>query len=557
MGANCGKNKPLHDPAADTATRKLSASKSVKTSPSSGPSQNGQVGDDDEDPGPVVQRRTTRRNTGRANFVVHNSSDITHEFEVGDKAGEGTQGVVFRAKRKKTGVMRAIKQVPKKKVDPEKFKTEIELMKRMDHPNIIKLFETFEDRTSTYLVLELCGGGELFDKIVAQGSLSEVEAAFVMQNILRAVHYMHEKDVAHRDLKPENFLFCTKGPIDEDNLLKLIDFGIACECKPGTILKEVVGTPFYVAPQVISKKYDKMCDLWSCGVIMYALLSGSVPFNGNSDSEVLQKVREGIVRYGSEWSPLSDDAKSLVKRLLTRSPKDRCTAQEALEHDWIEFHAPRATSKLQDGIVNSLRNFRRKNRLKQAALTIVANEIDDEQIRHLRETFTALDSNGDGLLTYSEIAAAALDAGLEVPPELEELFADSRDAVIDYSEFLAATLDVRNHLSDEAVRVAFGMFDVDGDGRVAAKDIAKIFGDLHKSDRDSESLGIISKYEKEGAGALDLEDFTRMLRSARSPEAQGSGDRAQDAPVLADRFSLLNDGTLDSTTGAGSESKSM
>jgi len=366
-----------------------------------------------------------------------------------------------------------------------------------------------------------------------------------LQDILRAVHYMHENHVAHRDLKPENFLFCTKGPIDEDNLLKLIDFGIACECKPNTILKEVVGTPFYVAPQVIVKKYDLMCDLWSCGVIMYALLSGSVPFNGNSDSEVLKKVREGIVRYGSEWSRVSEDAKSLVKNLLTRNPKDRCTAQEALEHDWIKLHAPRATNKLQDDLVDSLSAFRRKNRLKQAALSIVASEIDDEQIRHLRETFTALDANGDGLLTYIEIKTGALKAGLEVPAELEELFEGDRDAVIDYTEFLAATLDLRNHLSDDIVRVAFGMFDLDGNGKIAAKDISKVFTDLRGTERNLQSEDIINKYSSEQDGALDYEDFHKMLRSERSPEAQ------DEVPV--DRFSLLTTGAVDLTTGSSSD----
>merc|ERR1719343_1402942 len=139
-------------------------------------------------------------------------------------------------------------------------------MKMLDHPNIIKLYESFEDHRNIYLVMELAGGGELFDRIIDSGHFTEVQCAILMQQIVRAIYYMHENHVCHRDLKPENFLFTTKEKIEKTSL-KIIDFGLAHEFDENTVLTTKAGTPYYVAPQVLQGKYDQAADLWSCGVI--------------------------------------------------------------------------------------------------------------------------------------------------------------------------------------------------------------------------------------------------------------------------------------------------
>merc|ERR1719356_1750783 len=164
---------------------------------------------------------------------------------------------------------RAIKTISKAQMkNIERFKQEIALMKIMDHPNIIKLYETFEDHRNIYLIMELCSGGELFDKIIEAGHFTEIQVAILMQQIIRAIYYMHENKVCHRDLKPENFLFMTKDPISS-NVLKIIDFGLSAWFEPGQTLTTKAGSHFYVSPQVVQGRYDRMCDLWSCGVIMY------------------------------------------------------------------------------------------------------------------------------------------------------------------------------------------------------------------------------------------------------------------------------------------------
>merc|ERR1719238_1420269 len=154
-----------------------------------------------------------------------------------------------------TKAQRAVKSIAKQQMkNIDRFKAEIAIMKIMDHPNIIKLYESFEDHRNIYLILELCTGGELFDRIIDSGHFTEVQAAIVMQHMFRAIFYMHENHIVHRDLKPENFLFTTKEPIEKTHL-KVIDFGLACKFADGQVLSTKAGTPYYVAPQVLTGKY--------------------------------------------------------------------------------------------------------------------------------------------------------------------------------------------------------------------------------------------------------------------------------------------------------------
>merc|ERR1712190_81935 len=303
---------------------------------------------------------------------------------------------------------------------------EIAIMKMMDHPNIIKLYETFEDHRNIYLVMELCLGGELFDRIIESGHFTEAQAANLMQQIVRAIYYMHENHVCHRDLKPENFLFTTKESIDK-SLLKIIDFGLSCKFEQNQVLTTKAGTPYYVAPQVLAGKYDQLSDLWSCGVIMYVMLCGYPPFFGETDAEVLSKVRLGNFSFNAaDWKNISEDAKNLIRMLLKMNPRDRFTAEQALNHEWIKNKAPKAKNlSLQDNFVDNLRSFRSQNKLKKAALHIIAGQLSEGQIKALRDTFMQLDGNGDGLLTAAELKEGLAKSGLkEIPPDLQQIMED-------------------------------------------------------------------------------------------------------------------------------------
>ena len=213
---------------------------------------------------------------------------------------------------------------------------EISIMRILDHPNIVKLHEIYEDERHLSLVLEYCSGGELLDYLLERHHLSEPEAAHYMHDILISIEYLHSNHISHRDLKLQNFMFDRKG---NDSILKLIDFGLSAQLTPEeTTFKTIVGSPLYVAPEVISKKpYDSSCDIWSLGVICYLLLCGEPPFKGSSNFEIFKNICEGVYKFNDDlWKDISIEAQDLIKGLLKVDPKQRMSINQALNHAW--FH---------------------------------------------------------------------------------------------------------------------------------------------------------------------------------------------------------------------------
>jgi calcium-dependent protein kinase len=484
----------------------------------------------------------------RAQLILDNNRQkITEKYSFSNrKLGEGSYGFVSKATHKSTQVVRAVKTMPKDAMkNQDRFRTEIDILKELDHPNIIKLFETFEDRRNFYLVMELCLGGELFDRILEAGHFSEDEAAAAMQHILRAVLYMHENGVTHRDLKPENFLFQTKEPIRE-NTLKVIDFGLSSHFESGTALRTRAGTAYYVAPQVLAGRYDRMCDLWSAGVIMYTILCGYPPFYGDSDEQVLACVRQGNYAFEPEdWRTISRDAKDLVRNLIKMNPAERFDAAQAaaagrsglrwrgrprrppaakaLGHLWLKNRAPGAVHQpLGHRFLEKLRRFRSKNNFKKAALQIIAGQLSEGQIRALRDTFTAMDENNDGLLSVGELKEGLRRAGLgdvqDMPQIMEAIDADA-DGQIAYTEFLAATLQRKMYLQEDVCWTAFGVFDIDGDGRISPEELRQVLrsGSVEEIVSAQDGDAILEAVDKNGDGLIDFEEFMEMMRgSSRS-----------------------------------------
>lgn len=277
-----------------------------------------------------------------SSIVSDNPSNIKEFYELEKKTiAEGSYGSMRKAKHKRTNEERAVRTTSKAKMENiEPFKREIQIMNKLDHPNIIKLYDTFEDSRNLYLIIELGVGGDLFDKVIEAGHFTELQAAILMQQITRALYYMHSVQVCHRDLKPESFLFMTKDPI-EKNTLKIFDFNLSCRFEPGQVLTTKSTTAYYIAPQVLAGSYDYLSDMWSCGVIMYLMICGYPPFFGETDAEVLSKIQTGIYSFNpSCWKSVSEDAKNLIRLLLKMDPKQRYTAQQTLSHTWIRNRVP-------------------------------------------------------------------------------------------------------------------------------------------------------------------------------------------------------------------------
>lgn len=271
----------------------------------------------------TLKANVERSNTGilikKSTMIIQNLRDLEDEYEIGDKLGSGSYGIVKSCLHKTTGQERAVKIIEKKKIkNMAQFRTEVKILQTLDHPNIIKMFEFFEDEINIYLVLEKCEGGELFDRVIEKEFFSEKEAAVVMKQILQAINYCHNNGVCHRDLKPENFIFATKS---DDADIKIIDFGLSKIFDPTTqgysLMKTGCGTPYYISPEVLTHNYNHMCDMWSAGCILYVLLCGYPPFFGDDDREIIEAVRVGEFDYdGEEWEDVSLEAKDLISRLI-------------------------------------------------------------------------------------------------------------------------------------------------------------------------------------------------------------------------------------------------
>eukprot|EP01068_Selenidium_serpulae_P017666 Selendium_serpulae@DN6395_c1_g1_i6.p1 len=344
--------------------------------------------------------------------------------------GKGSYGSVIKAKEKRSGAIRAVKIVNKPKIENiTRLKREIQIMKRLDHPNIIKLFEVYEDTKNLYLVLELCTGGELFDRIIKSGHFSERYAASLMKQVFNAIAYCHSNDVMHRDLKPENLLYADASPL---SALKVIDWGFAARCPNNHKFSSVVGTPYYVAPEVLFGNYDKNCDIWSAGVVLYILLCGYPPFHGKDNQEILRKVKMGEYTFDPRhWKRVSEKAKALIRQMLMYDPRRRISAASAQQHEWILHYTQPVpsventlSSKLGSDLMEKFKAFQRFNKMKKLAITCVAYQLSESEIGRLHEIFHALDKNGDGVLTASEIAHGMENMQVRYGDDIKDLLGE-------------------------------------------------------------------------------------------------------------------------------------
>ena len=464
---------------------------------------------------------------GREGFVQENvSRKIEDEYSIDSKAmGEGAYGEVSRAVNKKTGLSRAVKVIPKSKLkNLPRFRTEIELMKTVEHPNIVKLFEVFEDVKNVYLLMELCTGGEMFDRIINAGHFSEKQAATYVKQILLGVNYLHGKNIMHRDLKPENLLFLNKTP---DSPLKLIDFGLAMKFEPGQMYDMRAGTPYYVAPQILEGRYDHKCDIWSVGVITYVLLCGYPPFFGDSDQEILARVRTGKFSFPeAEWRSISKDAKDLISKLLEFDATKRISAEKALSEPWIKNTAPNSKLdiNLEKNLVASLRTFRAASKLKKVALAVIAQQLNESEIETLRSTFQALDTDGSGNLSFREVREGMIKSNVPIPADLDQLLGEldtDGSGKIDYTEFIAATMDRKTYMREDVLWAAFRVFDLDGSGTISKQELMSILA----KDSVTKALGMkqiesmIKEVDVDGDGEIDFDEFMQMMRKGAAAAA--------------------------------------
>jgi calcium-dependent protein kinase len=429
--------------------------------------------------------------------------------------------------------VRAIKTIPKGKMrNVDRFKKEIAIMKMMDHPNIIKLFETFEDHRNIYLVMELCSGGELFDKIIEAQHFGEESVGHLAKEMIGGLHYMHSNNFAHRDLKPENYLLAREASVTETPL-KLIDFGMSRKFEPGKPMSTRVVTPYYVSPDVLSGSYSCACDIWSLGVIFYILFCGSPPFYSQyegrrGDEDIFKKVKSGKYAFdAADWKHVSKQAQKFVADCLVLDPKARMTAEQLLQHPWLVEHMPtmKATP-LSAVALESLKSFRSRGKIQKIALNMIAHFVEDEKVEDLHKMFETLDENNDGTLTIVEIknSLEKLECA-ELVNDMTELMKsldNDGSGKVDYREFIAATMNKKVALTHDYVWQVFKQFDTDHTGSINKDNLATILtsGSVTKFTQvvglaKQEIEELMTKYDKDQNGVIDFDEFMTLLQEGR------------------------------------------
>ncbi|KAH1107482.1 hypothetical protein J1N35_011250 [Gossypium stocksii] len=407
------------------------------------------------------------------------------KFELGKEVGRGHFGHTCWAKGKKgelKGKSVAVKIISKAKmtsaISVEDVRREVKILKALSgHKNMIKFHDAFEDANNVYIVMELCEGGELLDRILSRGGrYTEGDAKNIIVQILSVVAFCHLQGVVHRDLKPENFLFTTR---DEDAPMKIIDFGLSDFIRPDHRLNDIVGSAYYVAPEVLHRSYSVEADMWSIGVITYILLCGSRPFWARTESGIFRSVLRADPNFDdSPWPSVSLEAKDFVKRLLNKDHRKRMTAAQALAHPWLQDD--NRVVPLDILIYKLVKSYIRATPFRRAAQKALSKALPDDALLYLTAQFRLLEPK-DGCVSLSNFKAALMKNRTDAMQEsrvldiinvMEPLYYKK----MDFEEFCAAAISTYQLEASEEwesiASTAFEYFEQDGNKVISVEELA-------------------------------------------------------------------------------------
>ena len=466
------------------------------------------------------------------NLITLINSKPEDNYKIINKLGKGSFGSVYKVKHKITGEIRAMKIIKNTSISDndgmvnKKFLKEIQVLRDLEHPNIIKIFEYYIDNKYHYIISELLTGGELYEAILKFQKFNEKKAAYIMKQILSALNYLHSKGIVHRDIKPENILVQktnkkNKNDMDEINI-KLIDFGASNFFKENEILTLKVGSPYYIAPEVLNKCYNEKCDIWSAGVVLYVMLTGNFPFIGKTSQKLFENIKTGKYKQtGKEWEAISKEAKELIGQMLELNTNKRISASECLKSPFLSIINNKDNDNMPDilpSVISNIYKLNAREKIQQATIAIIVHNIQqNDQVDKLKIIFELLDVNKDGQLTYMEIK----DAFKKIFPDdymteekmkvIFEKMDENKNGVISYEEFLRVTLDEKVILEKNNLKLAFDKFDLNKDGKLSKEELLKIL-DNGASDYVDDLLNLIDKNKD---GFISFDEFCHLMNKVR------------------------------------------
>ncbi|CAN6298218.1 unnamed protein product [Urochloa humidicola] len=479
----------------------------------------------------------------------HPRLHVTDKYHLGRELGRGEFGVTRLATDRATRERLACKSIPKRRlrtaVDVADVRREVAIMASLpDHPALVRLRAAYEDAEAVHLVMELCDGGELFDRIVARGRYTERAAAAAARTVAEVVRACHAHGVMHRDLKPENFLYAGKS---EDAQLKAIDFGLSVFFRPGERFTEIVGSPYYMAPEVLRRNYGPEVDIWSAGVILYILLCGVPPFWAETEQGVARAILRGSLDLQREpWPRISERAKSLVRQMLQMDPRKRPTAQQVLEHPWVQNARRAPNVPLGDVVRARLQQFSAMNKLKKKAMRVIAEHLSVEEVEVIRDMFALMDTDRDGRVTLQELKAGLKKVGSKLAEPEMELLMEAADVngngYLDYGEFVAITIHLQRLSNDAHLRTAFLFFDKDSSGYIERAELADALADESGHTDEAALNNVLREVDTDKDGRISFDEFVAMMKAGtdwRKASRQYSRERFK---TLSN--SLIKDGSL-------------
>ena len=516
------------------------------------------------------------------NFIRQKTGKIEDDYLFIKNLGQGGYGKVIKATHKKTGMIRAIKFIPKNNLkfgytDEDIFR-EIEILRKLQHPNIMKLYEFYSDNEYYYLVNEYCSEGDLNDKMIKIENFDENIVKMLMFQIFQAVYYLHNKNVIHGDLKLENimidnintktleekkinkfkknlsFLSSIKTDLENsfnyeeelnnqqnsskenNNLimqfnetknfeLKLIDFGASkIFTKYKRNFEDTVGTLYYCSPEVLKNNYDFKCDIWSCGVTMYILLTGDIPFKGNNEEEIMKSILNDRIDFENniKLKNISDDAKDLIKKCFIFNSNKRISAKEALNHNFFKSGINKYNlfnDVLIDdtiNVLNILREYPKYNIITQLFIAFIThNFIDKIYMNKIKKVFFLINKSLDGQIKIEELINAYKMANINIKKnDIIKIFKSMDSTIInnsiEYEEFLRAGIDKKLIFTEEHIKLGFEMIDFQKKGKINVYEIKQIFG---IDDNVDESVvdNLLKEINKKENEEISYEEFKKIL----------------------------------------------
>ncbi|KAL9234580.1 hypothetical protein vseg_009436 [Gypsophila vaccaria] len=452
------------------------------------------------------------------------------KYELGKEVGRGHFGHTCSATAKKgefKDQIVAVKIISKAKmttaISIEDVRREVKMLKALSgHRHLVKFYDACEDSNNVYIVMELCEGGELLDRILSRGGkYAEEDAKAIIKQILNVVSFCHLQGVVHRDLKPENFLFTSRS---EDADMKLIDFGLSDFIRPDERLNDIVGSAYYVAPEVLHRSYSLEADIWSIGVITYILLCGSRPFWARTESGIFRTVLRADPNFDdSPWPSVSSAAKDFVKRMLNKDYRKRMTAAQALTHPWLrDDNVPIPLDIL---IYKLVKSYLHATPFKRAALKALSKALTEDELVYLRAQFLLLEPNHDGRVSLENFRMALVSNATEAMkeskvPDILNAMAPLSYRKMDFDEFCAAAisthqLEARENW-DQISSIAYEHFESEGNRAITVEELAR------ELNLGSNAYPLLKDWIRSPDGRLNYLGYTKFLHGVTIRNANTS-----------------------------------